>query len=130
MAGKHTWAVRFSNGKTILLAVGILVAAGLGALFGFPAREFFPGSGPGGPFFGMLRPGNSHLMIAVLAALAFPDRRKVFVAAIFATVLAAGGPALLTLPRLGLPLACWLAASYLLLLAAGKIARDGKRVID
>ena len=127
LTGKRTWAVRFSPNGTRALATGILVATGLGALFGFPdpGGSFNGGiGGLGGPASWCIRPGSSHLMAAVLAGMAglgTARRRRILIGAIFLAVLAAGGPALLALPRLGLPLAGWLAASYLLLRAAGKI---------
>ena len=135
LAGKRTWAVRFGARNTNALAVGVLVCASLAARFGYPDPGAFPGAGASGPAAWILKPGPAHLGMAVLALLAvlvdflhLPGRfrRRFLVAAIFAGVLAAGGPALLAWPRLGIPLAGWLVLSYLLLLAAGRIAAHSK----
>lgn len=122
LAGKRTWAVRFQPGNTNILAMGVLIMAGLGIFLGFPEWSFDFRQGMSSPFNWVVGPGYSHLLAAALAGLAGVHeaaRRKILIAAIFGTVLAAGGPALLTFPGLSLPLAGWMAVSYVLLLVAG-----------
>jgi UbiA prenyltransferase family len=123
--GKISWSVRFTRRSAGLTAVLVLIGSGILARWGGVATGttlVIPASGPAGWF---LKPGSSPLIVAGLAALAVwmpRGRRKLLVAAIFASVLAAGGPALLLFPRLAMPLGCWLFGSYLLLLLAGKIS--------
>lgn len=128
--GKITWSVRFSPRATGVLAAVVLAVSWL-------ASRWCTEVGAGRVL--ELSNGKAALVaaaapailgaaaLAALAAWAPRGRRRFLVAAVFTTVLAAGGPALIAFPRLGFPLAGWLAGSYLLLFGATRVSNRARR---